>query len=154
MTSQCTRYERDTEIFTEDAQCIDFRSGLKPLGGFSSDTEVANGATHEHCKAITTRSGKKLSKIKKDKHEEDIVDNTDASTVLDKSAPIVTVPATTDTDQTIPQEVDEADSKATIAPRTRFPNLDKLEETMSPPPFPQRLKKKKLEYQFKSSWTS
>ncbi|KAK8690900.1 hypothetical protein V6N13_074426 [Hibiscus sabdariffa] len=30
----------------------------RPIGGFPSDTEVAKGATHEQCKAITTRSGK------------------------------------------------------------------------------------------------
>ncbi|KAL4273966.1 hypothetical protein GQ457_13G015910 [Hibiscus cannabinus] len=32
----------------------------KPIGGFPTDTEVAKGATHEHCNAITTRSGKIL----------------------------------------------------------------------------------------------
>ncbi|KAL4285281.1 hypothetical protein GQ457_16G021740 [Hibiscus cannabinus] len=32
----------------------------KPIGGFPSDTDVAKGATHEQCKAITTRSGKIL----------------------------------------------------------------------------------------------
>ncbi|KAL4303835.1 hypothetical protein GQ457_10G012980 [Hibiscus cannabinus] len=32
----------------------------RPIGGFPSDTEVAKGATHEQCKAITTRSGKIL----------------------------------------------------------------------------------------------
>ncbi|KAK8574398.1 hypothetical protein V6N12_062092 [Hibiscus sabdariffa] len=33
----------------------------RPIGGFPSDTEVAKGATHEQCKAITTRSGKILT---------------------------------------------------------------------------------------------
>ncbi|KAK8666162.1 hypothetical protein V6N13_006314 [Hibiscus sabdariffa] len=32
----------------------------RPLGGSPSDTEVAKGATHEQCKAITTRSGRVL----------------------------------------------------------------------------------------------
>ncbi|KAL4272337.1 hypothetical protein GQ457_13G016250 [Hibiscus cannabinus] len=32
----------------------------RPIGGFPRDTEVAKGATHEQCKAITTRSGKIL----------------------------------------------------------------------------------------------
>ncbi|KAL4335962.1 hypothetical protein GQ457_07G007030 [Hibiscus cannabinus] len=32
----------------------------RPIGGFPSDTEVAKGATHEKCNAITTRSGKIL----------------------------------------------------------------------------------------------
>ncbi|KAK8690732.1 hypothetical protein V6N13_074259 [Hibiscus sabdariffa] len=34
----------------------------RPIGGFPSDTEVAKGATHEQCNAITTRSGKILKK--------------------------------------------------------------------------------------------
>ncbi|KAL4368758.1 hypothetical protein GQ457_05G020410 [Hibiscus cannabinus] len=33
----------------------------RPVGGFPSDTEIAKGATHEQCKAITTRSGKILT---------------------------------------------------------------------------------------------
>ncbi|KAL4352269.1 hypothetical protein GQ457_06G011840 [Hibiscus cannabinus] len=33
----------------------------RPVGGFPSDTEVAKGATHEQCKAITTRNGKILT---------------------------------------------------------------------------------------------
>ncbi|KAK8562216.1 hypothetical protein V6N12_049263 [Hibiscus sabdariffa] len=32
----------------------------RPIGGFPSNTEVAKGATHEKCKAITTKSGKVL----------------------------------------------------------------------------------------------
>ncbi|KAK9034832.1 hypothetical protein V6N11_076889 [Hibiscus sabdariffa] len=32
----------------------------RPIGGFPSDTEVAKCATHEQCKAITTRSGRVL----------------------------------------------------------------------------------------------
>ncbi|KAK8578694.1 hypothetical protein V6N13_141978 [Hibiscus sabdariffa] len=37
----------------------------RPIGGFPSDTEVAKGATHEQCKAITTRSGKILEPTSK-----------------------------------------------------------------------------------------
>ncbi|KAL4319187.1 hypothetical protein GQ457_18G011680 [Hibiscus cannabinus] len=37
----------------------------RPIGGFPSDTEVAKGATHEQCKAITTRSGKILTNNQK-----------------------------------------------------------------------------------------
>ncbi|KAK8569285.1 hypothetical protein V6N12_007815 [Hibiscus sabdariffa] len=33
------------------------------MGGLPSDTEVAKSATLEHCKAITTRSGKQLKKV-------------------------------------------------------------------------------------------
>ncbi|KAK8574618.1 hypothetical protein V6N12_062308 [Hibiscus sabdariffa] len=32
----------------------------RPIGRFPSDTEVAKGATHEQCKAITSRTGKIL----------------------------------------------------------------------------------------------
>ncbi|KAK8601479.1 hypothetical protein V6N12_051312 [Hibiscus sabdariffa] len=37
----------------------------RPIGGFPSDTEVAKGATHKQCKAITTRSGKILEPTRK-----------------------------------------------------------------------------------------
>ncbi|KAK8701485.1 hypothetical protein V6N13_019872 [Hibiscus sabdariffa] len=33
------------------------------MGGLPSYTEVAKKATHEHCKAITTRSGKQLKEV-------------------------------------------------------------------------------------------
>ncbi|KAK8698108.1 hypothetical protein V6N13_114239 [Hibiscus sabdariffa] len=36
----------------------------RPIGGFPSDTEVAKGATHKQCNAITTRSGKILKNNK------------------------------------------------------------------------------------------
>ena len=32
----------------------------RPIGVLPSDTEVPKAATHEQCKAITTRSGKQL----------------------------------------------------------------------------------------------
>ncbi|KAK8698106.1 hypothetical protein V6N13_114237 [Hibiscus sabdariffa] len=78
----------------------------RPIGGFPSDTEVAKGATHEQCNAITTRSGKILN------NQEGMAANP---------------PPATDTPA-------EEDAPTEIRP---------------PPPFPQRLKKQKQDYQFK-----
>ncbi|KAL4360991.1 hypothetical protein GQ457_04G022910 [Hibiscus cannabinus] len=85
----------------------------RPIGGFPSDTEVAKGATHEQCNAITTRSGK-------------ILKNNQGGTVVNLSPTIDT-----------PAEVDEP------------AQANKPEEIRPPPPFPQRLKKQKQDYQFK-----
>ena len=35
----------------------------RPIGGLPSDTEVSKAATHEQCKAITTRSDKQLKEV-------------------------------------------------------------------------------------------
>ncbi|KAK8708752.1 hypothetical protein V6N13_059789 [Hibiscus sabdariffa] len=43
----------------------------RPMGGFPSDTEVTKGATHEQCKAISTRSGKVLKTPTQNKQGED-----------------------------------------------------------------------------------
>ncbi|KAK9003729.1 hypothetical protein V6N11_084361 [Hibiscus sabdariffa] len=86
------------------------------MGGFPSDTEVAKGATHEQCKAITTRSGKSLNTPRED--------------------------------QGIPLNSEEVDHATAATPKTRLPKTDTLEDTRSPPPFPQMLKKQKHEHQF------
>ncbi|KAL4279893.1 hypothetical protein GQ457_03G000170 [Hibiscus cannabinus] len=61
----------------------------RQIGGFPSDTEVAKGATHEQCKAITTRSGKIL------------VNNKEGTTV--NPSPAIDTPAKADA----PAEADE-----------------------------------------------
>ncbi|KAK8618093.1 hypothetical protein V6N13_115968 [Hibiscus sabdariffa] len=107
----------------------------RPIGGFPSDTEVAKGATHEQCNAITTRSGKILN------NQEGMADNP---------------PPATDTPA-------EADAPAQVSEAHRIPQptmgenpaessnaqSEKPAEIRPPPPFPQRLKKQKQDYQFK-----
>ncbi|KAL4304342.1 hypothetical protein GQ457_10G010660 [Hibiscus cannabinus] len=85
----------------------------RPIGGFPSDTEVAKGATHEQCKAITTRSGKILK--------------SNQGGMAANPSPATNAPA-------------EADEPA---------QASKPEDIRPPPPFPQRLKKQKQDYQFK-----
>ncbi|KAK8635272.1 hypothetical protein V6N13_023149 [Hibiscus sabdariffa] len=100
----------------------------RPLGGFPSDTEVAKGATHEQCKAITTRSGKVLPTPKNKQGEETAV-NYNAAAVPDK-------PASAGEDQRIPPDTKEAYPGTTTAPRIRLPRTDTMEDTRPPPPFP------------------
>ncbi|KAK8549159.1 hypothetical protein V6N13_063555 [Hibiscus sabdariffa] len=58
----------------------------RPMGGFPSDTEVAKGATHEQCKAISTKSGKILMTPNKDKQGEETAANSKAALVPDSPA--------------------------------------------------------------------
>ncbi|KAK8636291.1 hypothetical protein V6N13_004995 [Hibiscus sabdariffa] len=58
----------------------------RPLGGFPSDTKVAKGATHEQCKAISTRSGKVLKTPTENKQGETIVANSKALENTDNPA--------------------------------------------------------------------
>ncbi|KAK8659961.1 hypothetical protein V6N13_030151 [Hibiscus sabdariffa] len=58
----------------------------KLMGGFSIDTEVVKGATHEQCKALSTRSGKILNTYTKNKLGEETVAIPNTVAVQDKPA--------------------------------------------------------------------
>ncbi|KAK8676584.1 hypothetical protein V6N13_142158 [Hibiscus sabdariffa] len=124
------------------------------MGGFPGDTKVAKGATYEQCKAISTRSGRILTTPSKDKQGKDTTDRSKAVAVPDNPAP-ADVPAPTDVptqaeeDLDIPIEPEEADPNKTVSTQIRPHKRDTLEDTRPPPPFPQRLKKQKQEYQYK-----
>ncbi|KAL4376027.1 hypothetical protein GQ457_02G023020 [Hibiscus cannabinus] len=119
------------------------------MRGCPSDTEVTKGSTHDQCKAITTRSGRNLAEINKNKQGEKTVDRTNAKTVPEEPAPTNNIPAAVGKDQHIPSEVEEANSESLETPQPKLPRTNTLEDTKPPPPFPQRLKKQKQEYQFK-----
>ncbi|KAK8974684.1 hypothetical protein V6N11_013150 [Hibiscus sabdariffa] len=107
------------------------------IGGFPSDTEVAKGATHEQCKAITTGSGK-------------ILTSNQMGTTASPSATIDTPaeadePAQTSEDQCDPLNTTTVESSV----ESSHARSDKSEEIRPPPLFPQRLKKQKQDYQFK-----
>ncbi|KAK8613094.1 hypothetical protein V6N13_104416 [Hibiscus sabdariffa] len=103
----------------------------RPIGGFPSDTEVAKGATHEQCKAITTRSGRIMKPmINQEGTAATPSAATDAPAEADK-------PAETSEDHDDPHNTSKRESSAESA-HTR---TDKSEEIKPPPPFPQRLKK-------------
>ncbi|KAL4388208.1 hypothetical protein GQ457_09G016950 [Hibiscus cannabinus] len=108
----------------------------RQTGGFPSDTEVAKGATHEQCKAITTRSGKILKNNK-----EGTAANPQAAT--DQTAKADT-PAKADKDHNIPLP-----TTVEISAETSTARSDEPVEKRPPPPFPQRLKSQKQDYQFK-----
>ncbi|KAL4297876.1 hypothetical protein GQ457_12G016190 [Hibiscus cannabinus] len=117
----------------------------RPVGKFPSDTEVAKGATHERCKAIATRSGRVLEPTNKQR----------GTTTAQNKTPVVTdtpalagTSAEADEDHIDPTNTEEAGpTTETSQPKPIRP--DKLEEIRPPPPFPQRLKKQKHNYQFK-----
>ncbi|KAL4353333.1 hypothetical protein GQ457_06G014240 [Hibiscus cannabinus] len=108
----------------------------RQIGGFPSDTEVAKGATHEQCKAITTRSGKILKNNK-----EGTAVNPSPATDTPATAD---APAEADEDHNIPLPTTGEDSAESSAARSKEPV-----EKRPPPPFPQRLQKQKQDYQFK-----
>ncbi|KAL4347486.1 hypothetical protein GQ457_17G002470 [Hibiscus cannabinus] len=108
----------------------------RQIGGFPSDTEVAKGATHEQCKAITTRSGKILKNNK-----EGTVANQQAATDQTTKAD---TPAEADEDHNIPLP-----TTVEISAETSTARSDEPVEKRPPPPFPQRLKSQKQDYQFK-----
>ncbi|KAK8557839.1 hypothetical protein V6N13_008289 [Hibiscus sabdariffa] len=106
----------------------------RPIGGFPSDIEVAKGATHIQCKAISTRSGKIMTTPCKSKKGEEIVAKPNAASVLDILT-LADTPASVGEDQDIPPEPEEAEPQITL------PRSNTLEDMRPPPPFPQRLKK-------------
>ncbi|KAK8666001.1 hypothetical protein V6N13_006154 [Hibiscus sabdariffa] len=110
----------------------------RPIGGIPSDTEVAKGATHEQCKAIITRSGRILEPKTKP-------EGTAASPSAATDTPAEAErPATADEDHEDPHTT-MGDSLADSSQA----HTNKPEEIRPPPPFPQRLKKQKQDYQFK-----
>ncbi|KAK8652115.1 hypothetical protein V6N13_061137 [Hibiscus sabdariffa] len=111
----------------------------RPLGGFPSDTEVAKGVTHEQCKAITTRSGRVLEPTA---NQRGIAASPSAATEVPVE---VDKPAEAEEDHQDPPNANTGESSA----ESSHTKSNKLEEIKPPPPFPQRLKKQKQDYQFK-----
>ncbi|KAK8565018.1 hypothetical protein V6N12_058594 [Hibiscus sabdariffa] len=111
----------------------------RPLGGFSSDTEVAKDVIHEQCKVISRRSGKVLKTPTKNKQGETTVVNSKAAENTDNPAP-VEKSAMAGKDHNTPSKPEEAEITI-VAPQTKQPRKDTPEEPWPPPPFPQRLKK-------------
>ncbi|KAK8534653.1 hypothetical protein V6N12_057297 [Hibiscus sabdariffa] len=117
----------------------------RPMEGFPSDTEVAKSATHEQCKAITTRSGRNLQPPNKSKQWEETATNPNATIVPDDPAS-ADAPTSVGEDHEIPLNPKEADPIAITTPQIRPPRTETLEDIRPPPPFPQRLKKQKQEH--------
>ncbi|KAL4290663.1 hypothetical protein GQ457_14G026970 [Hibiscus cannabinus] len=106
------------------------------IGGFPSDTEVANGATHEQCNAITTRSGKILKNN---------LEGTGVNPPPAKDTPAeADAPAQADEDHNIPPPIMGENLAESSTAQSEEPV-----EIRPPPPSPQKLKKQKQDYQFK-----
>ncbi|KAK8708219.1 hypothetical protein V6N13_059263 [Hibiscus sabdariffa] len=114
----------------------------RPIGGFPSDTEVAQGATHEQCKVITTRSGKILEPKAIQRGTVAAPTNSPAATDIPAEADI---PAPTEKDQQHPPNTQTIESTV----EQSHTNTKRFERTRPPSPFPQRLKKQQQDYQFK-----
>ncbi|KAK8684165.1 hypothetical protein V6N13_040196 [Hibiscus sabdariffa] len=97
----------------------------KPTRGFLSDTEVAKGATHEQCKAITTRSGRVLTQTSNKRGT-----TANPSTAIDTTAQ-------TSEDHSDPHNT----NKGEFSIESTHSQPDISEDIRPPPPFPQRLKK-------------
>ncbi|KAL4273882.1 hypothetical protein GQ457_13G016550 [Hibiscus cannabinus] len=108
----------------------------RQIGVFLSDTEVAKGATHEQCNAITTRSGK----ILKNNKEGTVVNPPPAKDILAE----VDTPAQAEEDHNIPLLTIGENSAESSTAQSEEPV-----EKRPPQPFPQRLKNHKQDYQFK-----
>ncbi|KAK8609004.1 hypothetical protein V6N13_025311 [Hibiscus sabdariffa] len=108
----------------------------RPIGGFPSDTEVAKGATHEQCKAITTRSGKILE--------------SNQGGMADNPSPATDTPVEAEEPAEVSEDLsDPHTTTGESSAESSHTHTGKPEESRPPPPFPQRLKKQKQDYQFK-----
>ncbi|KAK8689822.1 hypothetical protein V6N13_088532 [Hibiscus sabdariffa] len=116
----------------------------RPIEGFPSDTEVAKGATHEQCKAISTSSGKVLNPPTENKRGKATAAQSKATRDTDIPALAETL-TSAGTDHIDPPESKEAETNSA----TPQPRKDTTEEQRPPLPFPQRLRKQKQEYQYK-----
>ncbi|KAL4379684.1 hypothetical protein GQ457_02G027280 [Hibiscus cannabinus] len=119
----------------------------RPIGEFPSDTKFAKGATHEKYKAISTRSDKVLKPPTKNKQGENTV-------AISKVASDTNIPTREDTPASAKKDHDiliesEEVEITTSAPQPKQSRKDTPEEPRPHPPFLQRLKKQKQEYQYK-----
>ncbi|KAL4309441.1 hypothetical protein GQ457_01G012510 [Hibiscus cannabinus] len=98
----------------------------RPQGNLPSNIEVARGPSHEQCKVIS--------------HQNEA--DTYIETVPSKEAQV-------NKDELAVDATTSPNSVASHAKSTKFDKVCKSEEIRLPPPFPQRLRKQKNEYQFK-----
>ncbi|KAK8589897.1 hypothetical protein V6N12_024287 [Hibiscus sabdariffa] len=137
--AQTSAYMARTDRFIQKTDAFMDRIEMKPLGGFPSDTEVAKGATHEQCNAITTRSGRILEPTNNQRGKAaNPLAATDIPAETDK-------PAEAEKDHQHPPTTHTGEPSA----EPSHTNTEKPEKTRPPPPFPQRLKKQQQDYQFK-----
>ncbi|KAL4363490.1 hypothetical protein GQ457_04G017090 [Hibiscus cannabinus] len=118
----------------------------RPQGNLPSNTEVARGMGHEQCKMVTTRSRTKASN-----DATQVEENEQPSNEENGSPEIATtIPHATATKGTLPEDAAASSHAAASSSHNDKPDeVSKGKEIHLPPPFPQRLRKQKYEYQFR-----
>ncbi|KAL4311370.1 hypothetical protein GQ457_01G014760 [Hibiscus cannabinus] len=118
----------------------------RPQGNLPSNTEVARGMGHEQCKVITTRS---MTKGNDDAIQ--VEENNQPPIVEIESPEIATkIPHAISTQEISPEDAATSPHAAVNSSHNaKSDEVSKGKEIRLPPPFPQRLRKQKYEYQFK-----
>ncbi|KAL4282225.1 hypothetical protein GQ457_03G008650 [Hibiscus cannabinus] len=118
----------------------------RPQGNLPSNTEVARGHDYEQCKMVTTRSRTKASNDAIQVEENEHLSNEE-----NESPEIATtIPHATTTKGTLPEDAVASSHAAASSSHNAKPDeVSKGKEIHLPPPFPQRLRKQKYEYQFR-----
>ncbi|GMJ08561.1 hypothetical protein HRI_004525300 [Hibiscus trionum] len=120
---------------------------IKPRqnGGFPNNTENARQPTHEQCKAITTRSEKKLPGPEK---EAETVKKPALESTAENAAPADGKQSAADEPVTTAEGTEEKDEESK-PPQIRMQWEGRIVDYCPPPFFPQRLQKLKHESQLK-----
>ncbi|KAL4346797.1 hypothetical protein GQ457_17G006930 [Hibiscus cannabinus] len=118
----------------------------RPQGNLPSNTEVARGQGYEQCKVIITRS-----RTKANNDAIRVEENEQLSNEENESPEIATtIPhATTTKDISISDATTSSHVAASSSHNAKPDEVSKGKEIHLPPPFPQRLRKQKYEYQFR-----
>ncbi|GMI63451.1 hypothetical protein HRI_000014400 [Hibiscus trionum] len=114
-------------------------------GGFPSNTENARQPTHKQCKAITTRSEKKLQGPEK---EAETVKKPALESTVEEAAPTGNKQPAADEPILTAEGTKEKDDEPK-PPQIRMQWEGHIADYRPPPPFPQRLQKLKHESQLK-----
>ncbi|KAL4378047.1 hypothetical protein GQ457_02G024520 [Hibiscus cannabinus] len=118
----------------------------RPQGNLPSNTEVARGQGYEQCKVITTRSRTKASNdaIQVDENEQRSIEENESPEIA------TPIPHATSTKGILPEDAVASSHAAASSSHNAKPDeVSKGKEIHLPPPFPQRLRKQKYEYQFR-----
>ncbi|KAL4283147.1 hypothetical protein GQ457_16G015010 [Hibiscus cannabinus] len=139
---------QEVELKSLETQVGQFAQMLsaRPQGNLSSITEVARGMGHEQCKMVTTRS-----RTKANNDAIQVEENEQLSNEENESLEIATtIPHATATKCTLPEDAAASSHAAASSSHNAKPDeVSKGKEIHLPPPFPQRLRKQKYEYQFR-----
>ncbi|GMI89782.1 hypothetical protein HRI_002647500 [Hibiscus trionum] len=142
---QMTNHEATLKSLETQMGQVSQHIKLRRNGGFPRDTENARQPTHEQCKSITTRSGKKLPGP--EKQAEPIKEPALESTT-ENAAPAHDKQPAADEPVTTVEGTEEKDEEPK-PPQIQMQWEGRIADYRPPPPFPHRLQKLKQESQLK-----